>query len=212
MNPIFFFINHMAIKYLINKPKLSGKLAQRVLLLIKFYYVVEFKLGKKPLRVNHLSQISTELGIDDINDFLDNWVFTVQDVPTSYEHLIQFLSIEYYLEGLEKNENWKIHVNNIYFAIIIVRLYRRGIDGIFWCCISYDGVSSILEVCHGGAYEGHFSRHIISQKILWTWYCWPTLFANEEELIQEDVTLVKGTPAIIHDLTSFSIHPYPLLC
>jgi len=76
--PVVFFIAHMAIKYLVNKPNLSGRLARWVLLLAEFDYKVEFKPGKKHLRADHLSRLFTELGVEDIDDkFLDDQLFVV---------------------------------------------------------------------------------------------------------------------------------------
>lgn len=45
MNPVMFFVDHMALKYIVNKPDLSGQLARWVLLFIKFDYIVKYKLG-----------------------------------------------------------------------------------------------------------------------------------------------------------------------
>ena len=39
-NPIVFFIDHMAIKYLVNKAELSGRLARWVLLVDEFDYTL----------------------------------------------------------------------------------------------------------------------------------------------------------------------------
>lgn len=43
-NLVDFFVNHMAIKYLVNKAELCGRLARWVLLLEEFDYIVEYKL------------------------------------------------------------------------------------------------------------------------------------------------------------------------
>ena len=48
-NPVVFFVDHMTIKYLVNKPELSGRLARWVLLLEEFDYTVEYKLGRMHL-------------------------------------------------------------------------------------------------------------------------------------------------------------------
>jgi hypothetical protein len=42
-NSVVFFVDHMAIKYLVNKAKLNGRLAKLVLLLEEFDYTVEYK-------------------------------------------------------------------------------------------------------------------------------------------------------------------------
>jgi hypothetical protein len=46
LNPVVFFVDHMAIRYLVNKPELSGRLARWVLLLTEFDYTVQYKPGK----------------------------------------------------------------------------------------------------------------------------------------------------------------------
>jgi hypothetical protein len=45
MNLIVFFVDHMALRYIINKPDLSGRLVHWVLLLTKFDYIIKYKLG-----------------------------------------------------------------------------------------------------------------------------------------------------------------------
>jgi hypothetical protein len=48
-NPVVFFVDHMAIKYLVNKAELSRRLARWVLLLEDFDYTVEYKPGRMHL-------------------------------------------------------------------------------------------------------------------------------------------------------------------
>jgi len=68
----------MAIKYIVNKPELGGKLARWVLLLSEFDYMVEFKPRKKYERVDYLFRLFMELGTEDISEeFLDERLFTV---------------------------------------------------------------------------------------------------------------------------------------
>ena len=55
-NPVVFFVNHMAIDYLVNKANLSGRLARWVLLLAEFDYTVEYKPGRMHLQTDHLSR------------------------------------------------------------------------------------------------------------------------------------------------------------
>ena len=82
MNKVIFFVDHMALRYLVNKPNLSGRLARWILLLTKFDYIVQYKSRKMHLQVDHLSRLSTEVGTEDIDDeFLDGWLFALQKVP-----------------------------------------------------------------------------------------------------------------------------------
>jgi hypothetical protein len=45
MNPIVFFVDCMALRYIVNKPNLSGQLTCWLLLLTEFDYIVKYKLG-----------------------------------------------------------------------------------------------------------------------------------------------------------------------
>ena len=52
-NLVVFFVDLMAIKYLLNKAELSGRLARWVLLLKEFDYTVEYKPGRMHLQTDH---------------------------------------------------------------------------------------------------------------------------------------------------------------
>jgi hypothetical protein len=113
MNPVVFFVDHMALRYIVNKPNLSGRLTCWVLLLIEFDYIVKYKPGNLQKQVDHLSKLSIELDTGEINDdFLDTNLFSTRVMPTWYEHIIEFLSTQQFPKGLSKNERCKIQVNN----------------------------------------------------------------------------------------------------
>ena len=62
-NPIVFFVYHLMINYLVNKAKLSERLARWVLLLEEFDYTIEYKPCCMHLQSDHLlgHQIRWEL-------------------------------------------------------------------------------------------------------------------------------------------------------
>lgn len=66
------FVDHIAIKFLVNKPDFSGRLARWVLLLSNFDYIVQYKHGKAHYQTNHLSRLSEELVSHRIDDDLPN--------------------------------------------------------------------------------------------------------------------------------------------
>ena len=184
MNKVIFFVDHMALRYLVNKPDLSGRLARWILLLTEFDYTVQYKPGKMNLQADHLSRLSTETGTEEMDDeFPDGRLFAVQKVPLWYSYIAEFLSTQAFPANLDRNERRKIQVNNTNFAIIANKLYQRGIDGILRWCVDYTKVPDILEACHDSACGEHFSGRLIGQKILRAGYYWPTLFANAEDYV-----------------------------
>ena len=181
MNKVVFFVDHMAIRYLVNKPELSGRLARWVLLLSEFDYTVHYKPGRMHRQADHLSRLSMEQSPDNINDeFPDASLFAVKKVPSWYAHIAEFLSTHQFPEGMDKNERRKIRVNSTHFVLISGKLYRKGIDGVLRRCVDYTEVPSILEACHDSACGGHFSGRLTAQKVLRAGYFWPTLFADAE--------------------------------
>ena len=94
-NPMVFFIDHMAIKYLVNKVELSGRLARWVLLLEKFDYTVEYKPGRMYLQADNLSRLSEEMGSSPIDDRLvDDNLFVVTSTPEWYAGILDFLTTQ----------------------------------------------------------------------------------------------------------------------
>ena len=182
MNQVVFFVDYMAIRYLVNKPELSGQLVCWMLLLTEFNYTVQYKLGKKHLQANHLSRISTELSSTDIDDkFPDVRLFAIRKVPSWYKYIAEFLRTHQFPPHMDKNEGRKVRVNSSHFFIISDKLYRRGIDGILRRCMDYTEVPSILEACHDSACGGHFSGRLTTQKALQAGYFWPTMFVDAED-------------------------------
>ena len=77
-NPMVFFVDHMRIKFLVNKAEFRGRLARWVLLLEEFNYTVEYKPGRMYLQADHLSQLSDEVGSIPIDNGLrDEFFFVV---------------------------------------------------------------------------------------------------------------------------------------
>ena len=113
MNKVIFFVDHMALRYLVNKPDLSGRLARWILLLTEFDYTVQYKPGKTHLQADHLSRLSEEIGTEEIDDkFPDGRLFTRQRVPLWYSYIAEFLSTQTFPPGLDRNERRKIRVNS----------------------------------------------------------------------------------------------------
>ena len=81
-NSVVFFVDHMAIKYLVNKHELSGRLGRWILLLEEFDYTVEYKLGRMHLQAVHLSRFSEDMGTHSIdNSLIDDRFFVVTATP-----------------------------------------------------------------------------------------------------------------------------------
>lgn len=63
-----FFVDHVAIRYLVNKPELNCRLARCVLLLSVFDYIVQYKPNKMHRQIDCLSRLFTDRNSENIND------------------------------------------------------------------------------------------------------------------------------------------------
>ena len=185
-NPVVFFVDHMAIKFLVNKAELSGRLARWVLLLEEFDYTVEYKPGRMHLQADHLSRISDEVGSCPIDDNLqDDNLFLVTAKADWYAGIVEFLTTQQLTGELTREERRKIRVNSRHYTVIGHRLFRRGMDGILRRCVSEVEAPSTLAACHDSACGGHFSGLLTGQKVLRAGYFWPELFKDAKEYVSK---------------------------
>ena len=94
-NLVVFFVDHMAIKYLVNKAELNGRLARWVLLLEEFDYTVEYKPGRMHLQADHLSRLSENVRENPVDDrLMDDDLFVVTTRPDWYVDIVEFLTTQ----------------------------------------------------------------------------------------------------------------------
>ena len=185
-NPVVFFVDHMAIKYLVNKAELSGRLARWVLLLEEFDYTVEYKPGRLHLQADHLSRLSDEVGTSPIDDrFIEDNLFLVTSTLDWYAGIVEFLTTQRLPAEWTKEDMRKVRVNSRHFAAIGNMLFRRRADTIRRRCVAEAEVPNIIASCHDSACGGHFSGQLTGQKILRAGYFWPTLFKDSHAYVRK---------------------------
>lgn len=166
----------MAIKFLVNKAELSGRLARWVLLLEEFNYTMEYKPGRMHLQVDHLSRLSKEVGSSSIDDrFRDDNLLVVIAQTEWYSDFVEFLTTQQLVRDWTKEDRKKMRINIKHYGVIWHKLFRKGLDRLLRYCVSEMKVFFIFAACHDSACGGHFSGLLTGQNILRTGYFWPTL-------------------------------------
>jgi hypothetical protein len=93
LNLVVFFVDHMALRYLVNKLDLSGRLARWIFILEEFDYTMEYKPGHMHKQADHLLRLSKDLGSLPLEDDLpDASLFAINVVPHGITILLNFLA------------------------------------------------------------------------------------------------------------------------
>jgi hypothetical protein len=87
------FTYHLALKYLVNKPVLGGRIYRWLLLFQEFHFEVIFKSGKLNAGPDHLSRVTNREEPTILEDiFMDAQLFLVNIVDEYFVDIIQYLS------------------------------------------------------------------------------------------------------------------------
>ena len=89
-NKFVFYVDHIALQYLINKPQVSGRLARWLLLFLEFDFTVVYKPGKTHGIADALSRnegVEPAIGIPD--QTVDAQLFAVE--PDKFQPIIDYL-------------------------------------------------------------------------------------------------------------------------
>ena len=174
-----FHVDHDALKYMVNKPQLSGRIARWVLLLQEFDFTVTVRPGKRHANADFLSRLSEDVNPESINDsFPDAHIFHVDVIPIEYAEVIHYLTTGEFPQTYTEKQKQQLAYKAQPYTMVADVLYKQGKDGILRRCINPSEVSLILEGCHEGACGGHFAGQITAHKALQAGYWWPTLFTD----------------------------------
>jgi hypothetical protein len=135
-NHFKFFIDHSALKYLVNKLMLESQICRWLLLFQEFSFEVIFKLGKLNMGPDNLSrlELGESSGLVD-GQLPDVELFCIEDI---YDYLLDialFLTIDTMPEGYYTTEKRHLVVCVLEYKLIVVQLYKLGLDNILRHCV-----------------------------------------------------------------------------
>ena len=91
--PFKMFTDHSALKYLVNKPVLGGRICRWLLLFQEYDFEIIVKPGKLNARPDHLSRIDSGEEPSNLEDnFPDAQLFSIQITDEYYKDIIHFLT------------------------------------------------------------------------------------------------------------------------
>ena len=126
-NRFIFYVDHLALQYLVNKPQVSGRLARWLLLFLEFDFKVIYKLGKThgvhdAFSRNEGAEPTT--GIPD--QTIDAQLFSMQ--PDWTHPIIDYLQTGTFPPSMTKEARKRLAYQALPFQVIQGKLYRQGKD------------------------------------------------------------------------------------
>jgi hypothetical protein len=176
------FTDHSALKYLVNKPVLGGRIYRWLLLFQEFDFKVIVKPGKLNAGPDHLSRVTNGEEPTNLEDnFPDAQLFSVQIVDDYFTEIIQYLStgtVPQEYTSAQKN-NLVVHAAD--YQLIAGHLYKMGTDSILRRYMLEHERTRILVEAHEGLAGGHYAGKSIAQKVLRVGLWWPTIHRDLKE-------------------------------
>ena len=125
-NKFVFYVDHNALKYMINKPQLSGRIARWVLLLQDFNFTVEVRPSKSHANADHLSRLNEESKSEPIDDsFPDAQLFYIDVIPREYAEIIEYLQHNKFPPDYNDKQKRRIAFKAMPYTIIGDTLYKK---------------------------------------------------------------------------------------
>jgi hypothetical protein len=140
-----FHVDHDSLKYMVNKPQLSGRIARWVLLLQEFNFLVNVQPGKRHANADFLSRISEEVNPESINDNFPNaHLFNVEIIPAEYADVIHHLNTSTFPQEYNDKQKERLAHKALPYTLIAQVLYKKEKDGILRRCVNPSEVELIL--------------------------------------------------------------------
>lgn len=182
--PFIFYVDHDALRYLVNKPDLSGRLARWVLLLQEFDFTIVVRLGKSHGNADNISRLEPLAieALQPLDDQLpDAHIFEVDIIQPEYAEILNYLRSNITPEGLSPSQLKAFIYKCGPYTLIGDVLYKKGKDGLLRRCVYTNEIPLILEGCHADACGGHFAGDVTARKVLTSGYWWPKLFHDAHQ-------------------------------
>jgi len=212
---VVFHTDHDSLKYLVNKPDLSGRIARWILLLQEFDYEVVVKSGKANMNANYLSRQRGQKSVADIStQFPDEFTDPPEDlVPnpdstlaevfylanesvSDYRDIIDYLVESRYLEQMSLEEKEIFHRKVAPYTLIRGVLFKLGADDILRRCLEPPEWKKVVRALHAESSGGHFAFVSIVKRIRSAGYWWPYLHRDVRNFVRScDQCQRTGAPS-----------------
>ncbi|KAL3681519.1 hypothetical protein R1sor_024475 [Riccia sorocarpa] len=180
-----FHVDHQALRYIVNRPSRSGKLARWMLLLQEYTFTLEYKSGTFHINADYLSRLPGDPSPTAIDTGpIDFSLLSITTQAPWTEQIKHYLSTGNTSTDLSPGKTKTFHLNALPFTVISDTLYRMGPDHVLRRVLDTDEIPMVLKSCHSDEAGGHFSRELTAHKIYLAGYWWPTVHKDCDNYVK----------------------------
>jgi len=192
-----FFTNHYALKYLVKKPILEGRICRWLLLFQEFTFEVIVKMGRLNVGPNHLSRLENGESRGSLDDKIPNAdIFRVEAIPNYLNEIATYLTVGKFPEQYTPVQRRHLVDQAAECQLIARHLYKMGLDEVLRRCILDHEREAILWESNNGIVGGHVVEKPIERKVLQAGLWWLTLHVDIKEFVKKcDVCQRMGRPS-----------------
>ena len=145
-----------------------GKYSKWIVILQEFDLEFEKSNSKKSLIFTEILCDFLHTDIETIaeDSFVDESLFLISTLDLWYGDIIVYLQTQYFRPELSKTDHHQIWYQSQQHNIINDTLYRRGVNFVFQCCLTFEETKKTLNDCHSRACGNDMSGYATTQNIL----------------------------------------------
>ncbi|KAL3681416.1 hypothetical protein R1sor_024372 [Riccia sorocarpa] len=178
-------VDHQALRYIVNRPSRSGKLARWMLLLHEYTFTVEYKPRTLHINADYLSRLPGDPSPTAIDtEPIDFSLLSITTQAPWTEQIKHYLSTGNTPTDLSTGKTKTFHLNVLSFTVISGTLYRMGPDHVLRRDLDTDEIPVVLKSCHSDEAGGHFSEELTARKIYLAGYWWPTVHKDCDNYVK----------------------------
>jgi hypothetical protein len=179
---VFVHIDHAAIRYLMNKLDINGRIIRLFMLLQQLDLTILDKPIKQNVVTYFLSRLTIPIEEGMIDDqFPDEHLFSISIQTPWLSDIENYLTTRKFPQQFSYREKCKIVRKSSAYSWIAGYLFKLCLDHILRRYIREDEVNDILHAFHDEPCGGHYVSKRTSYKILQTGYYWPTLHRDAQQ-------------------------------
>src|SRR5450759_4855007 len=207
---IVFHTDHDSLKYLVNKPDLSGRIARWILLLQEFNYEVVVKPEKANSNADYLSRQRGQEAVEDVlAEFPDEFSETETRKPeesmvfhingggeSEFQEILDYLTERRYPAELTREEKIMFQHQVAPYTLIRRVLFKMGADDQLRRCLEKSEWKQVIPALHSGPSGGHFAAITTVNRIRTAGYWWPYLIRDVKDYVRKcDQCQRTGAPS-----------------